>query len=140
MNSRMDTIQAAILLEKLKLYDSEFLERNRVAQCYTEHLVDSVVPPSIPRQQGSVWTQPSSQVNDPAKLQKDPANLGIPTAIFYPTPIHLSAVYQHLGYSIGGFPVTEEVSRKIINLPMQPFLEKEEIVSITQAINSSVAS
>jgi len=140
MNARMDTIQAAILIEKLKLYDGELIERNRVANCYTENLGHNVVTPTIPSDQGSVWAQYSIQVNDRAKLQTDLQQLGIPTAVFYPIPIHLSTAYQALGYSAGDFPVTEGISHKIVSLPMHPFLKNEEVISIARAVNLSVGS
>jgi len=140
MNARMDTIQAAVLLEKLKLYDEELEQRNRVAECYTATLADSIITPSIPAQQGSVWAQYSIQVNDREKLQNDLRQAGIPTAVFYPIPIHLSTAYQHLGHSTGDFPITEEISHKIVSLPMHPFLDNEEVMSIAEAVNASVNS
>ena len=140
MNARMDTIQAAVLLEKLKLYDEELEQRNRVAECYTTTLADSIITPSIPAQQGSVWAQYSIQVNDREKLQNDLRQAGIPTAVFYPIPIHLSTAYQHLGYATGDFPITEAISHKIISLPMHPFLDNEEVISIAEAVNTSVNS
>lgn len=140
MNARMDTIQAAVLLEKLKLYEEELIQRNRVAESYTQKLSVNTVTPKIPNQQGSVWAQYSIQVEDRAKLQSDLQKFGIPTAVFYPIPIHLSTAYKHLDYSTGDFPISEEISHKIISLPMHPYLEEEEITSISDAVNRSVDS
>ena len=137
LNARMDTIQAAILLEKLKNYDNEIKLRNLVASTYSENLIDTIKTPTVPVGQGSVWAQYSIQVENREKLKEDLNKLGVPTAIFYPTPIHLSTAYSHLGYKTGDFPVSEDVSKKIISLPMHPFLEKEQILKITDSVNQS---
>ena len=137
LNARMDTIQAAILLEKLKNYDNEIKLRNLVASTYSENLIDTIKTPTVPVGQGSVWAQYSIQVENREKLKEDLNNLGVPTAIFYPTPIHLSTAYSHLGYKTGDFPVSEDVSKRIISLPMHPFLEKEQILKITDSVNQS---
>lgn len=138
LNARMDTIQAAILLEKLKGYDDEIKLRNRVANMYSSNLTASVKTPTIPVGQSSVWAQYSIQVEDREKLKSDLSNLGIPTATFYPTPIHLSTAYSHLGYKVGDFPVSENTSKKIISLPMHPFLANEQALEIVDAVNKSV--
>lgn len=140
LNARMDTIQAAILLEKLKHYDTEIEQRNRVAQTYTQNLSEHVKTPTTPEQQGCVWAQYSIQVDDREKLKADLNQQGIPAAIFYPTPIHLSTAYQHLGYNVGDFPVSEAISKKIISLPMHPFLEENKILDIVNAVNKSVSA
>ena len=90
LNARMDTIQAAILLEKLKLYDDELEQRNRVAASYSEKLRDVLVTPTVPEGQGSVWAQYSVQSNNRDHIREALQAKGIPTAVFYPIPIHLS--------------------------------------------------
>ena len=139
LNARMDTIQAAILLEKLKHYDDEIEQRNRVANTYTENLNKHVKTPTTPNYQGSVWAQYSIQVEDREELKADLNKKGIPTAVFYPTPIHLSTAYQHLGYQHGDFPVSESISKKIISLPMHPFLEENQILDIAATVNQSTS-
>ncbi len=138
LNARMDTIQAAILLEKLKTYDAEIERRNNVAELYKKHLHENVITPNVPDDQGSVWAQYSIQVDNREKLKSDLADQGIPTAVFYPIPIHLSSAYAHLGYSQGDFPVSESVSKKIISLPMHPYLDESTIMTICDAVNTSV--
>jgi UDP-2-acetamido-2-deoxy-ribo-hexuluronate aminotransferase len=140
MNARMDTIQAAVLLEKLKIYDDEIESRNLVAQYYKEHLDEAVNTPPVPREQGSVWAQYSIQVENREKLKKDLAEVGIPTAIFYPTPIYLSTAYKHLGHLNGVFPVSESVSKNIISLPMHPFLTEDSVKKISDAVNNSLSN
>ena len=97
-NARMDTIQAAILLEKLKLYDGELVRRNQVADCYTSNLEGILTTPFVPQDQKSVWAQYSVQSDDRDTLRQALEAKGIPTAIFYPIPIHLSTAYRFLGY------------------------------------------
>ena len=138
LNARMDTIQAAVLLEKLKIYDFEIERRNDVASSYAKHLSGSIKTPTIPKGQGSVWAQYSIQVEDREKLKTDLAEKNIPTAVFYPIPIHLSSAYSHLGYEVGDFPVSEAISKKIISLPMHPYMSESTIVMICSAVNVSV--
>ncbi len=137
LNARMDTIQAAILLEKLKFYDHEIALRNSVADLYSQGLRETVKIPHVPENQGSVWAQYSIQVNNREKLKTDLENQQIPMAIFYPTPIHLSSAYKHLKHAVGDFPVSEEVAKKIVSLPMHPYLEPDTIKIITDAVLKS---
>lgn len=137
LNARMDTIQAAILLEKLKHYDVEIEQRNIAAKLYTDNLNDAVITPSIPEGQGSVWAQYSIQVEDREKVKASLAEKGIPTAVFYPIPIHLSSAYAHLNHSKGDFPISEGISAKIMSLPMHPYLDEATIKTICDAVNAS---
>ncbi len=138
LNARMDTIQAAVLLNKLKFYDKELELRNKVAQRYTESLKNAVICPYLPEGQGSVWAQYSIQVTDRDGVKKSLAEKGIPTAVFYPIPIHLSKAYEHLGYKEGDLPISEATSKKIISLPMHPYLTNEQIDEISEAVIASV--
>ena len=134
LNARMDTIQAAILLEKLKIYDDEREARNRVAAAYTERLKDVVQTPIVPDGQTSVWAQYSVQASNRDEVRMALQEQGIPTAVFYPIPIHLSTAYKHLGYKQGDFPVAEAVSKRIFSLPMHPYLEEPQIDQICEVI------
>lgn len=138
LNARMDTIQAAVLLEKLKIYDGEIERRNQVANSYTEKLVGIVKTPVIPINQGCVWAQYSVQSENRESIRTSLENKGIPTAVFYPIPIHLSTAYKSLGHSEGDFPVSESVSKKIFSLPMHPYLEEKDIKFISDAIAATV--
>ncbi len=140
LNARMDTIQAAILIEKLKFYDMEIQLRNNVAKQYGTLLCEQVKTPTIPHNQGSVWAQYSIQVKNRARLTRDLASVNIPTAIFYPIPIHLSTAFQHLGYQKGDFPVSEKIANHIVSLPMHPYLESRQIEDIARAVNQSVST
>lgn len=127
LNGRLDTIQAAVLLEKLKLYPQEVARRQQVADQYTHLLKGVVKTPIIPTGQSSVWAQYSIQVEDRQKVRDHLAQNEVPTAVFYPVPIHLSSAYKHLGYKKGDFPVSEKTAMHIMSLPMHPFLTQDQI-------------
>lgn len=136
LNARMDTIQAAILLEKLKLYDAEREQRNRVASMYTQRLTGTVKTPVVPEQQSSVWAQYSVQSDKRDEIRDALQQAGVPTAVFYPIPIHLSTAYKHLGYKAGDFPVSEAAAERIFSLPMHPYLQEQQINQICEVIQS----
>ena len=141
LNARMDTIQAAVLLEKLKLYDDEIIQRNRVANRYNAKLGDIVQTPQIPEGYGSVWAQYSvlaSSTEQRDQLRNALQEHGIPTAVYYPVPTHLSSAYACEGYQLGDLPVTENLSTKIFSLPMHPYLEDKQIDSVANIIRASV--
>lgn len=140
LNARMDSIQAAVLLEKLKLYDDEIAARNKVASYYSDKLSNLVKTPVIPEGMKSVWAQYSvlSEHRDTirAELQKH----NIPTAVYYVTPVHLSEAYKHLGYQAGDFPVSENMSNQIFSLPMHPYLENDKIDEIADIVEQAINS
>ncbi len=140
LNARMDTLQAAILLEKLKVYDDEIVLRNEVAQHYTKRLKGILKTPQLPTDQGSVWAQYSVQHPQREKIRAALSDQGIPTAVFYPVPIHLSTAYRHLGHTSGDFPVSEAAAKQIFSLPMHPYLESAQIESICAAIEAAITS
>ncbi len=137
LNARMDTIQAAVLLEKLKLYPQEIIERNRVADSYSKHLAGLVQTPTVPKGQTSVWAQYSVQSNNREGIRAALQKQGIPVAVFYPIPIHLSTAYQFLGHKTGDFPISEAASKRIFSLPMHPYLSESEIQLIAEVIASA---
>jgi len=140
LNARMDSIQAAILLEKLKFYDQEIEMRNHVADRYTSLLDGSVKTPHVPNGQGSVWAQYTVQSNNRDNIRSTLQENGIPTAVFYPTPIHLSTAYKHLGHNKGDFPVSEAAAERVFSLPMHPYLTNEEITLITDTVKRATDS
>lgn len=136
INGRLDTLQAAILLEKLKIFPDEIEKRNQVAQKYSEGLEDFVKVPRVPAEYTSVWAQYSVLSDDREKLQDALKRAGIPTAVYYPKPLHLQAAFSYLGYRPGDFQVSEQISQKIFSLPMHPYLTREEIGQIIAVIKS----
>ncbi len=136
LNARLDTLQAAILLEKLKAYPAEIEARQRVAQGYLRELAGAVKLPVIPEGNLSVWAQFSVMSPNEAAIQKALQAEGIPTARYYPIPMHLLKAMEYLGYRAGDMPVAEETSRQIFSLPMHPYLADEEIRRIAGVIRS----
>ena len=138
MNSRLDTIQAGILLEKLKIFPDEIVLRNRIAEKYRSALRDLPITfQHIPKDYVSVYAQ-FSIVFESNKLrnsiQSKLSENGIPSVVYYGIPGHLQTGYKYLNYSKGDFPVSERLSESILSLPMHPYLEEEDIDKITKII------
>jgi UDP-2-acetamido-2-deoxy-ribo-hexuluronate aminotransferase len=134
VNSRLDTLQAGILLAKFKHFAREIEMRNSVADYYTSGLKAVVETPCVLPTNRSVYAQYNILINGREVLQKHLSEQGIPTAVYYPKPLHLQPAYADLGYREGSFPVTEEVCKNILGLPMHPFLTSEEQDYIIKAI------
>jgi dTDP-4-amino-4,6-dideoxygalactose transaminase len=126
VNGRMDTLQAAILLSKFSIFPHEIELRQQVAQSYAALLDEHVIIPHVKKGNQSAWAQYSvchpQRYNLIAKLKQ----AGIPTAIYYPQPLHIQTAFRYLNYKPGDFPIAERVSRQIFSLPMHPYLTPEE--------------
>ena len=138
INGRMDTLQAAVLLEKLEIFPGEIKARNRSAEIYSEGLGKTVKVPQIPQGSTSVWAQYSILSEARGTLQETLKSANIPTAIYYPKPLHLQEAFSSLGYQRGDFPVSEKTSREIFSLPMHPYLSDKVIKGIVSIIRSTV--
>lgn len=135
MNSRLDTIQAAILIEKLAIFPDEIEARNRVAARYNEHLegvVDSV--PFIIKGGVSTWAQYTIEHSRRDALAAHLKSRGIPTAVYYPIPIHKQDVYSRYPQGPNGLPVTVEKAERVLSLPMHPYLDEATQDRIIAAI------
>ena len=126
MGGRLDTLQAAILNVKIDNYDNDILRRQDAAANYTNLLQDKVGVPFIEDHNTSVWAQYSIRVSKRNELQKLLKDKGIPTAVYYPKPLHLQECFEYLTYKLGDFPISERVSNEIMSLPMNPYLTREE--------------
>lgn len=136
INGRLDTLQAAILLAKLEIFDDEIRRRNDVANRYSELLSTTLKTPSVRPDRSSAWAQYSILAEDRDEiLAKLKAN-NIPAAVYYPKPLHLQEAFSALGYKTGDFPVSEEMASLIFSLPMHPYLEKEQQEYIVSVINN----
>ena len=138
LNGRFDTIQAAVLLEKITLFDDEIKRRNEVAAAYTRALEDStlaVQAPVVLPENTSVWAQYTILAPNPQELQENLNKQGIPSVSYYAVPLHLQPVFSHLGYKKGDFPVTEKVASQCLSLPMNPYLKDSEIQTVTAALS-----
>ena len=123
--SRLDTMQAAILSEKLKIFASEIDARNDVARRYAEGLADSVTVPTVLAGSTSVWAQYTIRL--PAgRREAFAASLkgeGIPTAVYYPIPLHRQQAYKHFPVGEGGVAVSDRLAAEVISLPMHAYLD-----------------
>ena len=141
LTARLDTIQAAILIEKLKIFPDEVAARNRVADRYAEGLADVVGVPKVPAGSTSVWAQYTIRVANgrrdhlAAKLKAE----GIPTAIYYPIPLHRQQAYKHFPVGEDGAEVSERLSGEVISLPMHPYLDKPTQDRIISAVRRALA-
>ena len=139
INGRLDTIQAAILLQKLTIFDQEIQDRQIVAEQYSSQLKDNFVVPYIPDQYTSAWAQYSILTDNNKhreECQQKLKNNNIPSVIYYPIPLHLQKAYGDLGYSKGDFNICESVCERIFSLPMHPYLREAEINQITLLLNN----
>jgi len=122
MNGRMDTLQAAVLLQKLTIFEDEIAARNRVADRYAAGLAEVVRTPQVIAGGVSVWAQYTIEAPNRDGLAAALREQGIPTAVYYPIPIHKQGVYSGYPTAPGGLPVTEAKAGAVISLPMHPYL------------------
>lgn len=138
INGRLDTLQAAILLAKLEVFGKELDNRQRVAEKYSVGLKGTVEVPLIPKGMVSAWAQYSILTERRDDLERYLKEKGIPTAIYYPTPLHLQPAIAYLGYKKGDFPVSEDASHRILSLPMHPYLTEQELERVIGAIRDFI--
>ncbi|KTC78674.1 DegT/DnrJ/EryC1/StrS family aminotransferase [Legionella cincinnatiensis] len=138
INGRMDTIQAAVLIEKMKLFPDEIIMRQRVAKAYDQMLSPLVKIPFIHSDNTSVYAQYTIEVSNRDVFQKAMQELEIPTAVHYPVPLHQQAAMTYLGYKIGDFPHAEQASRRVISLPMHPYLQEAEQNRVVAAVKKAL--
>jgi dTDP-4-amino-4,6-dideoxygalactose transaminase len=124
--SRLDTIQAAILTEKLKIFPDEIDARNAVARRYTQGLADVVTVPVVPEGYVSVWAQYTIRVGGGRRdaLATALKSEGIPTAIYYPIPLHRQAAYKDFPIGKGGMAVSDRLAGDVLSLPMHAYLDE----------------
>ena len=140
MNSRLDTIQAAILIEKLKIFPDEIDLRNKVAQRYNDAFAASnrIVTPRVIEGATSSWAQYTIQVEMRAKFQSDLKESGVPTAVYYPIPLSKQKAYAH--YPSAPTPVSESLSGKVVSLPMHPYLDEATQDRVIAAVLKSTGA
>jgi dTDP-4-amino-4,6-dideoxygalactose transaminase len=135
MNSRLDTLQAAILIEKLAIFEEEIALRQAVANRYAEGLDGSVLQvPTVIEGGVSVWAQYVIEHRDRDGLAAHLRGQGVPTAVYYPVPMHQQAPYAHFPQGAGGLPVTEAKAETVLALPMHPYLDAATQDRIIEAI------
>jgi dTDP-4-amino-4,6-dideoxygalactose transaminase len=136
-NSRLDTIQAAILIEKLKIFPDEIELRNKVARRYNQAFAgfSRIVTPHVIEGATSTWAQYTLQVENRAKFQTDLKAAGVPTAVYYPIPLSKQKAYAH--YPSAPIPVSEALAAKVVSLPMHPYLDEATQDRVVTAVLAS---
>lgn len=140
MTSRLDTIQAAVLIEKLKIFRDEIAARNRAAERYADGLGDVSIVPRIPDGMTSVWAQYTLRLKPG---QRDPLAValkeqGIPTAIYYPKPLHRQGAYKQYPTVSGGLPVSDRLAAEVISLPMHAYIDEATQDRIISAVRNTL--
>lgn len=138
INGRMDTLQAAIMLPKLEILPDEIAARQRVAEGYGQRLslIPGVTPPTVPPHCLSAWAQYSILCDNRDALAAHLKAAGVPTAIYYPKPLHVQSVFAGLGYAAEDMPISSSLSDRILSLPMHPYLSEEDQEYICRHIAS----
>ena len=137
VNSRLDAIQAAILSEKLKIYPDELQKRDAIATRYSKALASHVRSvPKVIAGGFSNWAQYTIEHDRRDALAAHLKTRGVPTAIYYPIPIHMQDVYSHYPKAPGGLPVTEAIRNRVLSLPMHPYLDAAQQDQVIEAVRS----
>jgi dTDP-4-amino-4,6-dideoxygalactose transaminase len=140
LNGRLDTLQAAILIEKLRIFRDETERRDKIAARYNAALVDVVQVPHVIPGATSVWAQYTVRV--PAARRKALAvglkSRGVPTAIYYAKPLHHQPAYRNYPVAGNGLPASERIAAEVISLPMHPYLEQDEQDFIISAVRAEL--
>jgi dTDP-4-amino-4,6-dideoxygalactose transaminase len=141
LTARLDTMQAAILIEKLKIFEDEIAARNRVADHYARGLRDVVAVPQVVAGCTSVWAQYTIRL--PKGVDRDGfaaalRTKGVPTAVYYPKSMHQQTAYRDFPVADGGLPVCERLSADVISLPMHAYLDEPTQARVIEAVRSAL--
>jgi UDP-2-acetamido-2-deoxy-ribo-hexuluronate aminotransferase len=142
INGRLDTLQAAILLAKMEVFEDEVASRNRLGARYSElisqKIDERVTTPYLAQGNTSVYAQYTIQVDSRDQVEVELKKRGIPTAIHYPIPLHLQPVFANLDLGPGSFPVAERLGQRVLSMPMHPYLTEEQQVTVVDALREAV--
>jgi UDP-2-acetamido-2-deoxy-ribo-hexuluronate aminotransferase len=138
LNGRLDTIQAAVLLAKLPSFADEVAARERIGARYSVLLQDVARVPVIGAGNTHVYAQYTIEVDNREAVQKALQELGVPTAVHYPIPLHLQPAFAHLGLGEGSFPLAEAAGKRVMSLPMHPFLDEATQDAIVAAVKKAL--
>jgi len=134
MNSRMDTIQAAILIEKLKIFPDELIAREKIANLYTEKLSEKIRTPFCNNNLKSAWAQYTIIIENRDRVQDELKSKNIPSVVYYPIPLSKQAGYKDYPSVKSGLDVSDYLSKRVLSLPMHPYLRDDEVERISQEI------
>lgn len=139
VNSRLDTLQAAVLLAKMEIFEEEIRLRDEVAARYHRLLEGIVKTPKIKSGRTSAWAQYTIEVENREAFMKKLEEKGVPTTVHYPMPMHNQPAMQVYANAGEIFPVSERVSKRVLSIPMHPYLDEKTQLRIVDAIKSSLA-
>jgi UDP-2-acetamido-2-deoxy-ribo-hexuluronate aminotransferase len=147
INGRLDTLQAAVLLAKMDVFDDEVRARSEIGARYTDLIRDAfngsstsrVTTPYLAPECTSVYAQYTIEVENRDAVEAALKARGIPTAVHYPVPLHFQPVFAGLGQGPGSFPVSEAAARRVMSLPMHPYLTEEQQVRVVHALREVVS-
>jgi dTDP-4-amino-4,6-dideoxygalactose transaminase len=140
MTSRLDTIQAAVLIEKLRIFRDELAAREAIAARYADGLADVAIVPGVPAGMTSVWAQYTIRIAGGGRdrLAATLKARGIPTGIYYAKPLHRQAAYQHFPAADNGLPVTDRLVGEVISLPMHAYLDAPTQDRVIEAVRGAL--
>ena len=138
MNGRLDTIQAAILLEKLKIFNNELDKRNEIADYLKSKISNDFQYQKIPLNYKSSWASYALLCKDYMHRTEVLSNFevsGIPTKIYYEKPLHMQDMFHDLNHEEGSFPISEDICKKIFSIPFHPYMTQIEMEKIINCLN-----
>jgi UDP-2-acetamido-2-deoxy-ribo-hexuluronate aminotransferase len=144
LTGRLDSIQAAVLLAKMEIFEDEVAARGRVADVYARLIEQAfgangaVRAPYVAPGNTCVFAQYTVEVEHRDVVETRMKALGVPTAVHYPMSLHQQPVFEHLGQPEGTFPVSEAAARRVISLPMHPYLTEEQQRAVVAALKQAV--
>jgi len=142
LTARIDTMQAAILIEKLRIFEDEIAARNRVADRYAQSLANVVTVPRLAEGCTSVWAQYTIRLPNGGRdaFAEALKSQGVPTAIYYPKSLHQQTAYRDFPVAEGGLPVSELLSADVISLPMHAYLDEASQERVVKAVRSALGA
>ncbi|MCO5129977.1 MAG: DegT/DnrJ/EryC1/StrS family aminotransferase [Xanthobacteraceae bacterium] len=141
LTGRLDTIQAAILIEKLRIFPDEIVARDRVAARYHDRLGNVATVPRVAPDRTSVWAQYTIRIPNGTR-ETFVARLkakGVPTAVYYPKPLHRQTAYRMFPMAEGGLPVSDQLSDEVVSLPMHAYLDDSTQDRVIEAVRDALA-
>lgn len=138
LNARLDTLQAAILMAKLTVFDDELAARERLSRFYDARLRNVVEIPHRVPDAVSAWAQYCILVDRRDEVAKSLKEAGVPTAVYYPRPMHLQTAYARFGGGPGSLPVSEDLCGRVLALPMNPYLDNASAEHVCMAVSKAV--
>lgn len=136
INGRLDTLQAAVLLEKLAIFPDEIAARNHIARTYEELLPRDILRPAVLPGVQSVWAQYTVRMRDRDTWSARLKSVGVPAAVYYPRPLHRQHAYREFPTVATGLPTSETLAETVLSLPMHPYLSDDDLAMIAAAFGS----